>query len=79
MIIGRSKKITGPFIDKEGMDMAKGGGTILLQGDSKWYGVGHNALASFDGTDYLVFHPYDANDNCRPKLRIAKLTWQVMV
>jgi len=76
MIAGRSKKITGPFIDKEGMDMAKGGGGILLQGDKNWYGVGHNAVATFDGIDYLIFHGYDAADNGRSKLRIEKLKWE---
>ncbi len=75
MIVGRSKKIIGPFMDKGGMDMAKGGGTIVLAGDSNWYGVGHNAAANFDGIDYLVFHAYDAKDNGRPKLRIEKLSW----
>ncbi len=76
MIVGRSKKINGPFIDKEGNDMAQGGGTILLQGDSNWYGVGHNAVANFDGVDYLVFHAYDAKDNGKSKLRIEKLNWE---
>jgi len=76
MIVGRSKKINGPFIDKEGNDMAKAGGSIVLQGDKNWYGVGHNALASFDGVDYLVFHGYAAADNGRSKLRIEKLKWE---
>lgn len=76
MIVGRSKKITGPFIDKDGIDMAKGGGTMLLQGDSNWYGVGHNAVTGFDVVDYLIFHAYDAKDNGRPKLRLEKLDWE---
>jgi len=76
MIVGRSKYVNGPFIDKDGNDMANGGGSILLQGDAKWYGVGHNAVASFDGVDYLVFHGYDAADNGRSKLRIEKLQWE---
>jgi arabinan endo-1,5-alpha-L-arabinosidase len=76
MIVGRSKKIAGPFMDEDGMDMAKGGGRIVLAGDSNWYGVGHNAVANFDGVDYLVFHAYDAKDNGRSKLRIEKLQWE---
>ncbi len=75
MIVGKSKKITGPFIDKEGTDMAKGGGSIVLAGDNNWYGVGHNAVANFDGTDYLVFHAYDAKDNGKSKLRIEIIRW----
>jgi arabinan endo-1,5-alpha-L-arabinosidase len=75
MIVGRSEKITGPYVDKENMPMAKGGGTLLLQGDKDWYGVGHNAVANFDGVDYLIFHGYDASDRGRSKLRIEKLGW----
>ncbi len=75
MIVAKSKKITGPFVDKEGNDMAKGGGTILLAGDSNWYGVGHNAIVSFDKTDYLIFHAYDASDKGKSKLRIEKISW----
>jgi arabinan endo-1,5-alpha-L-arabinosidase len=75
MIVGRSQKVTGPYLDQSGKSMANGGGTILLQGDANWHGVGHNAVVSFDGTDYLVFHGYDAHDEGKPKLNIRKLNW----
>jgi arabinan endo-1,5-alpha-L-arabinosidase len=75
MIVGRSEKLTGPYIDHSGKPMATGGGTILLAGDENWHGVGHCAVVSFDGTDYLVFHGYDAHDAGKPKLNIRKLNW----
>ena len=75
MIVGRAKKVTGPYLDQTGKSMATGGATILLQGDENWYGVGHNAVVTFDGTDYLVFHGYDAHDDGKPKLNIRKLEW----
>jgi arabinan endo-1,5-alpha-L-arabinosidase len=50
--------------------MNLGGGSLVLEGDKNWNGVGHNAVADFNGVDYLVFHGYDANDNGKPKLRI---------
>jgi arabinan endo-1,5-alpha-L-arabinosidase len=75
MIVGRSEKVTGPYVDQAGVPMIKGGGTIVLQGDNNWHGVGHNAVATFDGIDYLVFHAYDAHDDGKPKLRIEKLKW----
>jgi len=75
MIVGRSEKVTGPYTDQSGTPMSKGGGTMLLQGDENWHGVGHNAVVTFDGTDYLVFHGYDANDEGKPKLRMEKLQW----
>lgn len=75
MIVGRSKKVTGPYVDRAGVPMSKGGGTILLQGDKDWYAVGHNAVVSFSGKDYLVYHAYDVHDEGKPKLRINKLKW----
>lgn len=75
MIVGRSETIPGPYIGKNGKSLATGGGTILLQGNEKWYGVGHNSVYTFDGTDYIVFHGYDAADEGKSKLIIKKLNW----
>ncbi len=75
MIVGRSEKVQGPYLDKEGRNMATGGGSILLQGDKNWHGVGHNSTYTFNGKDYLIFHGYDANDNGRSKLIIKELLW----
>jgi len=73
--VGRSRKVTGPYFDRDSLDMAKGGGTVIVKGDSIWAGVGHQAVANFDGTDYLVYHGYDLKDNGRSKLIIKKLGW----
>ena len=75
VIFGRSKSITGPYIDKNGVSMIYGGGTLLLQGNENWYGVGHNAVAGVDGVDYLIYHGYDAHDEGKAKLQIARLIW----
>jgi len=75
MIVGRSKTIPGPYYDKDGKNMASGGGTILLQGDENWHGVGHNSTYTFNGEDFLIFHGYDAKDEGKPKLNIKKLKW----
>ncbi|GAB3174967.1 arabinan endo-1,5-alpha-L-arabinosidase [Telluribacter humicola] len=75
MIVGRSEKLTGPYLDKAGVEMTKSGGTPLLQGNKDWHGVGHNAVSTFDGADYLIFHGYDAQDKGRSKLRIEQLSW----
>ncbi len=76
MIVGRSPTLKGPYLDRNGQLLEEGGGTLLLAGDERWHGVGHNAVVSIDGTDYLVFHAYDANDaRGRAKLRIEALSW----
>ena len=75
MMVGRSEKVTGPYADKDGVPMNLGGGSTVLEGDKNWHGVGHNAVAGFNSTDYLIFHGYDATDNGRSKLRIEKIAW----
>lgn len=75
MIIGRAENLKGPYLDKDGIPMNRGGGSILLAGDKDWYGVGHNGVSTFDGVDYIIFHAYDAADKGISKLRIERLSW----
>jgi arabinan endo-1,5-alpha-L-arabinosidase len=75
VVVGRSAKIQGPYLDKNGISMDQGGGTVVVEGNASWPGVGHNAAYTLDGTDYLVFHAYDAADEGKPKLKIAPLAW----
>ena len=75
MVVGRSGRVEGPYLDRDGVPMNLGGGSTVLEGDKNWNGVGHNAVVSFDGTDYLIFHAYDANDKGKSKLRIEKINW----
>ena len=76
IVVGRSKKIIGPYRDRQGLRMDRGGGSLLLQGNQLWHGTGHNSVYTFDGRDYMVFHGYDANDKGKSKLRIEELVWQ---
>ncbi len=55
--------------------MINGGGSKVLEGDKDWYGVGHNAVCTFDSKDYIIFHGYDAKDTGKSKLRIEELVW----
>lgn len=75
IVVGRSKKVNGPYVDKTGKAMLEGGGSLVLEGDQSWAGLGHNAVCRFDGQDYLVYHAYDVKDNGRPKLQVRPLYW----
>lgn len=78
IMVGRSKDIRGPYLDKDGISMAQGGGSLLLGGDKNWAGQGGCSVYTFDGKDYLVFHAYEMADNGLQKLRIARLEWDKM-
>jgi arabinan endo-1,5-alpha-L-arabinosidase len=73
--VGRSEKVTGPYLDKDSKRLDQNGGTIIAQGDKDWHGVGHTSTYTFEGKDYLISHGYDARDRGRSKLRIDELQW----
>jgi len=73
--VGRSKAITGPYLDKAGEDMAKGGGTPLVSENAKWAGWGGQGVYSFDGKDYVAMHAYEAADNDFHRLKVLPMTW----
>ncbi len=75
VVVGRSDKVTGPYLDKNGVRMDQGGGSLVLEGNKRYPGVGHNSAYSFDSKDYFVFHAYDMQDDGRSKLKIMEMTW----
>lgn len=75
VVVGRSDKVTGPYLDKEGKSMELGGGSLVIEGNSRWAGAGHNSAYTFGGKDYLVFHAYDSEDEGHSKLKIAEMSW----
>lgn len=75
LMVGRSKFVTGPYLDKEGIALNKGGGSLVIEGNKHWYGVGHNSVFTFDDKDYTFMHGYDASDNGLPKLIIKEISW----
>jgi arabinan endo-1,5-alpha-L-arabinosidase len=75
IVVGRSKVITGPYIDKNGLSMMEGGGTLIDAGDDRWIGPGHCAVYFSDNSSILVNHAYDALKKGKPTLRIKPLFW----
>jgi arabinan endo-1,5-alpha-L-arabinosidase len=77
VVVGRSEKISGPYLSKEGVPMQAGGGSLVVSGNKNWPGVGHSSVLTVDGKDYLVFHGYDAADQGHSKLWIQEIHWDV--
>ena len=75
IMVGRSEKIQGPYLGKDGLRMDQGGGSLVLQGNKDWPGVGHNSAYTFGGVDYIIFHAYDMSDGGKSKLKIRKMRW----
>ena len=74
--VGRSKKVAGPYLDRNGKDMRNGGGTIFLEGDKREFeAAGHCAAYSFKDGDWFVCHGYSMQKNGAPLLIQKKISW----
>jgi arabinan endo-1,5-alpha-L-arabinosidase len=59
--MGRSRKVTGPFLDHEGIDMIQGGGKLFAGSGGRAIGPGHFGLLDFsDGVQRFSLH-YEAD------------------
>lgn len=75
VMVGRSHQVTGPYLDREGRDMAQGGGSLVIAGDKDWQALGHNSAYTFDGKDWMVLHAYESADHYKQKLKILEMHW----
>jgi len=75
VVVGRARSVKGPYLDRDGVDMAMGGGSIVIQGDKDWVGLGHNSVYTFDGKDHMVLHAYESADKFRQKLKVLDIRW----
>jgi len=69
---GRSTSITGPYLDKNGVNMSNGGNTVLASTSGRWVGPGGQSIYN---NNVLAYHAYDANANGASKLMINDLYW----
>jgi len=74
--VGRSPRITGPYVDRDGTPMTQGGGTLVLEATGpEWRGPGHQTVWNERGMDYLLFHAYPAQGR-GSSLFISTMLWE---
>ena len=79
--VGRSKKLTGKFLNREGKPMTEGYATPVLHSDKddNFYGPGHcgEIFTAADGNEYIFYHCHvreNLNQNHRPML-MSRIQW----
>lgn len=75
IMVGRSRKVTGPYEDADGKKMMEGGGSQVLAANTRWLGPGGQSILQQRDGDFLVFHAYDANTG-KPALQISTISWE---
>ena len=74
--VGRSKQVDGPYLDATGKDLAKGGGTVVFEGDKKEFeAAGHSAAYHFGDTDLFICHGYAIDKGGASILVQRRIVW----
>lgn len=58
VMVGRSTSITGPYVDRNGVDLRQTGGTEVLATHGTIFGPGHEAVLHDTDSDILIYHYY---------------------
>nr|WP_255524694.1 arabinan endo-1,5-alpha-L-arabinosidase [Alicyclobacillus sp. SO9] len=75
IMVGRSKTVTGAYVDKSGKRLLQGGGTEVLKSQGNMIGPGGQSIYKHGSTYYMVYHYYDAKEAGAARLQIRKLSW----
>lgn len=76
--VGRSQKVTGPYLDHVGIDMLRGGGKLVVAANGRLIGPGHfGRLDLGDGVEKFSCHyEADLDRGGRSVLDIRALLWK---
>jgi arabinan endo-1,5-alpha-L-arabinosidase len=75
-MVGRSSKVTGPYVDRTGRKMTDGGGTEILASHGSITGPGHPAVLQDEDDWLLIYHHYyDEFNPGAARLGINRLAW----
>ena len=73
--VGRSRVITGPYLDRAGVDLLANGGSVVTESTGRFIGPGHAGILNENGTNWFGYHYYDGNDSGTAKLGLGELNW----
>ncbi len=78
IVVGRSRKVTGPYLDNMGRDMLKGGGKMVVAAGRRVVGPGHfGRVILEDGVEKMSCHyEADLDQGGRSVLGIRPLLWK---
>ena len=76
--VGRSRKVTGPYVDNMGIEMLRGGGKLFVTSSGRFIGPGHFGLMDLgDGVQKFSCHyEADLDRGGRSVLDIRPLLWR---
>lgn len=75
VLVGRSRSVTGPYLDDTGRDLRERGGRLVLGTQGDFIGPGHATVVEDAGHQWLSVHFYDGTRNGASALALRRLAW----
>lgn len=73
--VGRSSTVTGPYLDRAGVNLVNDGGSMFLESTARFIGPGQVGIMNDNGTNWLTYHYYDGNNAGNATLGLGRLDW----
>ena len=77
-VVGRSKYLWGPYVDREGGKMLDNHHQVLIHGNDRFVGTGHNSEIVTDdaGNDWILYHAVDRENPKGRVLMMDRIYWE---
>ena len=77
-VVGRSKKLFGPYVDKSGKKMLDNHHDVLIHKNDAFVGTGHNSEIVTDkaGNDWMFYHAVSTKNPGGRVLMMDKVNWK---
>lgn len=79
IVVGRSRSLFGPYVDRQGRPMTENNHEVLVSGDEVVRGPGHTSqiITDDNGDDWIYYHGYDAVQKASTgrNMLLDKVTW----
>lgn len=77
LVVGRSKSLFGPYVDKNGKDMIENGYSVVISGNERFVGNGHCSEIVKDkvGNDWIFYHGVDLKNPKGRVLLMDQVLW----
>jgi arabinan endo-1,5-alpha-L-arabinosidase len=77
-VTGRSDNLFGPYLNKSGQSMSDNYHEILIQGNDRFVGTGHNSeiVSDNNGKTWILYHAVDRNNPKGRVLMLDEVKWE---
>jgi arabinan endo-1,5-alpha-L-arabinosidase len=77
LVVGRSKSLFGPYLDKSGKDMMDNGYSAVIASNERFVGNGHCSETVRDdaGNDWILYHGVDVTNPSGRMLLLDQIKW----